>query len=90
MTLNVALKISDSGKLVTIYAMNGRIIAEVLVQGPFYDCAENANNNVPIIKGLANIYRGELIPIDRDEYLDVRAERIVSKIPRNTEEKKAI
>ena len=87
MTLNVVLEISKSGKIAKIYALNGRIIAEILVEGPLLDCAENAQSNIPIIKGLANIYRGELIPIDRNEYLDSRAERIVAKIPRDIEEK---
>src|SRR5260221_14233507 len=69
------LSISESGRVMTITATNGRIIAEILVHGPLKQVIENCLNEASIQKGRANIFRGELWGLSGYEFLDVESER---------------
>ena len=82
MPLTAPCTITIDKKIIKISAANGRTVAEIIVEGPFEVCMFNAINNRPIIKGTANIFRGELIPLERDEYLDSIKQEIVVRSPR--------
>lgn len=77
--LDCILELSPSGKIARITAANGRIIAEVLVHGPLNKVVENCANNVPIVNGRPNIYRGELWGLASYELLDLEEEAIKEK-----------
>lgn len=77
--MTVPCSIDISGKILTISAANGRLIAQILVEGPFEPCLKNAAQNMPIEKGRANIYRGELLPLENHEYLDLKNQEILEK-----------
>lgn len=75
MTVDIELQ----GKILFITAENKRTIAEVLVHGPLESCMNNAARNVPIERGRANIFRGELFGLAGYEYLNIEEERIEEK-----------
>lgn len=79
MEINCKMSFSESGKIVRIVAENGRIILEALVHGSLERCALNADNDIPISRGTANIFRGELYALAGYEILDIANERIIEK-----------
>lgn len=78
-TYDCKLKISESGKTIRLVHANGRPFAEILVDGPLAVAAYNAENNIPRIKGRVNMFRGELIALEKDEILDMHTERILDR-----------
>ena len=75
----MTVEIKVEGKVLFITAPNGRTIAEILFHGPFESCMINAANNLPIKKGTANIFRGELYGLTGYEYLNVKEGRVEEK-----------
>ena len=76
---DIELQISDSGKVAILRSRNGRLIAELLVHGPLLKCAMNAHDNIPIVSGRANIYRGEIFGLAGYEFLNIEEEWIEEK-----------
>jgi glutamine cyclotransferase len=78
--MSVLLTISDSGRVLTIKHSTGRVIAEILVHGHLKKVLENIDNNNPIAKGIANIFRGELYQLAGYEWLNTDYEIIEEKL----------
>ena len=77
--MQVTLALTNSGRILTLTAINGRIIAEILVHGSLSDVLSNCLTEKPITKGRANIFRGELFQLAGYEVLDTENERIIEK-----------
>lgn len=75
----VTLSLSESGKIMTLTAHNGRLIGEFYVEGPLHIAAYNAANNIPMEKGRVNIYRGDIQMLERNEYINKEQEYIEIK-----------
>lgn len=76
------LSISESGKIAIITASNGRTIAELLIDGPLKQAIHNAIKDSPVERGKVNIFRGDIAQLERDEFLDIDAEMIITKLER--------
>jgi hypothetical protein len=76
MQTTVTLKLSESGRILRLLAPNNRIIAEILVHGPLAKIVQNCVDNKPILRGRANVYRGELYGLTGYEILNIEQERI--------------
>ena len=76
---NLTLELSDSTKLATLYADNGRKIFEILIHGDLASCIDNSITNKPIVKGRSNIFRGECFQLASWETLDIENERVGEK-----------
>ncbi len=76
---NVNLSISESGKIVTLITQTGRVIAQLYCDGPLNIAAYNASNNIPFEKGRVNIFRGDIMQLEKYEFLDIQNECISNK-----------
>ena len=75
----IILKHSESGKILQLLAPNGRTILEILIHGDILGPINSAINNLPIVKGRSNIFRGECFQLANWELLDLENERVIEK-----------
>ena len=77
---NVNLNISESGKIVELLTLKGRPIAEFYCDAPLIVAAYNAVNEIPEKPGRVNIFRGEILMLQKGEILDKKNEVLIEAV----------
>ena len=76
MKYKTVVQVTESGKILRLFHENGRLVAEILVHGPLNRVLQNCEDELPIISGRPNVFRGELFGLAGYEYLNCDTEVI--------------